>query len=411
MRVLLSAFTCWPTESSEPGVAWRFAKELARDHQIWILTDGAPGPIARLHAFLNEHSSSNIIVCPFPSRAPELKTTAKFINIYYAWWQHNIIKAAWSLHQQHNFHIAHHLTFSRYWVGNSLVNLPIPFIWGPLGAGERPPSRMLKGLPLRYRLACHIRTRTQMIFERSRLLAQTARKAFVTFASTKDTFARLQGLGAYDIRYLPQIAFGESRLAELLAFRATPPSDRLSLVSAGRLLYWKGFDLGIHTVAELIKRGVAVEYEILNGGPMQAYLEALARNLGISRQVTFSGYQKQYSDVLTRIGKAHALLHPALHEAFGNVCLEALSMGKPVVCLDIGGPAMQVDTSCGFAAPITSRAAAVKAMADYLQSFVVDPNSYTRASDAAIRRVREHFSLNLQIEAVKSVYETALLKA
>jgi len=410
MRILLSAFSCWPTESSEPGVAWRFATELAKRHSVWILTIGAPGPIGRLKAFLADHPSSNIRVCAFPSRVHELRTAAKFVSLYYAWWQRSIIHTARALHRKHHFHLAHHVTLSRYWVGSSLVDLGIPFIWGPVGAGERPPTQMLKGLPLKYQLAAGIRTATQAVFEHSMLLRRTARKASLAFVSTQDTLKRLQKLGVQDIRVLPQISFDESRLRCLEAHRVSPPTDRLLLVSAGRLLYWKGFDLAIRAVAELTRRGVPVDYEILNTGPMQGFLESLARELQVSDKVKFFGHLKTYEDVLSRIGKAHVLMHPALHEAFGNVCLEALAMGKPVVCLDIGGPAAQINTSCGFAAPTSSPTTAIKAMADYLQKMMYDPDAYRAASQAAMQRVRKHFSLQLQMETVGAAYEDAISK-
>lgn len=408
MRILLSAFACWPTESSEPGVAWRFATELAKQHQVWILTDGAPGPIARLKTFLDEHESFNIRVCAFPTRAPELETTGKFLNLYYAWWQQQVIRAAKALHAKHTFQIAHHVTLSRYWVGSSLVDLGIPFVWGPVGAGERPPAAMLAGLPFKFQLAARVRTTAQRVFERSRLLKHTARKASVAFVSTKETLERLQALRVRDIRLLPQIAFDTSRLAALAAFQVHPPDDRLLLVSAGRLLYWKGFDLAIYTVAELSRRGIPVEYEILNSGPMKGFLESLARKLQVADKVRFSGHLQHYSDVLSRIGKSHVLMHPALHEAFGNVCLESLAMGKPVVCLDIGGPATQISTTCGFAAPTSSRATSVKAMADYLEKMFYNPHIYKSASQAAVCRVRENFSLGQQIEIVNTTYDDIL---
>jgi glycosyltransferase involved in cell wall biosynthesis len=411
MRILLSAFTCWPTESSEPGVAWRFATELAKRHEVWILTDGAPGPIARLESFLREHQSINIRVCAFPTRAPELETTAKVLSLYYTWWQCNIINKARVLHNRHNFHLAHHITLSRYWIGSSLVDLGIPFIWGPVGAGERPPSCILAGLPLKFQLAARIRTLAQKVFEHSKLLKRTAQKASVAFVSTNDTLKRLQALQVRDIRVLPQIAFDESRLTALETHQASPPGNRLLLVSAGRLLYWKGFDFAIRTVAELSRRGIPVEYEILNTGPMQSFLKSLARKLRVEDKVRFSGHLQQYSDVLSRIGSSHVLMHPALHEAFGNVVLEALAMGKPVVCLDIGGPAVQVSAACGLIAPTSSRQTAVKAMADYLERIFNDPDAYRAASQAAINRVREKFLLRDQMKLVEASYEDALRNA
>jgi glycosyltransferase involved in cell wall biosynthesis len=48
-------------------------------------------------------------------------------------------------------------------------------------------------------------------------------------------------------------------------------------------------------------------------------------------------------------------LYPSLHDSGGLVVLEALSCGTPVVCLDIGGPGIIVNESCGAAIKVRNR--------------------------------------------------------
>ena len=60
-------------------------------------------------------------------------------------------------------------------------------------------------------------------------------------------------------------------------------------------------------------------------------------------------------------------MHPALHEGFGNVCLEALAAARPVACLDIGGPASQITPETGFAASATNPVEAMAALANFLE--------------------------------------------
>ena len=43
------------------------------------------------------------------------------------------------------------------------------------------------------------------------------------------------------------------------------------------------------------------------------------------------------------------MLFPSLHDSSGNVVLEAMAHGLPVVCLKLGGPGVLVDDSCGHA--------------------------------------------------------------
>ena len=81
-------------------------------------------------------------------------------------------------------------------------------------------------------------------------------------------------------------------------------------------------------------------------------------------------------------------MHPALHEAFGNVCMEAMAAGRPVVCLDIGGPAAQITPETGFAAPVTNPEEAVEAMAAFLTRLADNRDLLLEMSNKARARVR-----------------------
>jgi glycosyltransferase involved in cell wall biosynthesis len=48
------------------------------------------------------------------------------------------------------------------------------------------------------------------------------------------------------------------------------------------------------------------------------------------------------------LGACDVLLHPSLHDSGGYACVEAMACGKPIICLDLGGPATLVDSECGI---------------------------------------------------------------
>ena len=66
-------------------------------------------------------------------------------------------------------------------------------------------------------------------------------------------------------------------------------------------------------------------------------MEKLARELGITANVKFWGGIRR-AQVLEKLAECDVLIHPSLHESGGWVCLEAMAAGRPVVCLDLGGP-------------------------------------------------------------------------
>ena len=37
-KILLSAYACEPNKGSEPEVGWQWAVNIARKHEVWILT-------------------------------------------------------------------------------------------------------------------------------------------------------------------------------------------------------------------------------------------------------------------------------------------------------------------------------------------------------------------------------------
>jgi hypothetical protein len=38
MKILISAYSCEPGMGSEPGVGWNIAREVAKYHEVWVLT-------------------------------------------------------------------------------------------------------------------------------------------------------------------------------------------------------------------------------------------------------------------------------------------------------------------------------------------------------------------------------------
>lgn len=37
-NVLISAYSCRPAMGSEPGVGWNTARELVKQHRVWVIT-------------------------------------------------------------------------------------------------------------------------------------------------------------------------------------------------------------------------------------------------------------------------------------------------------------------------------------------------------------------------------------
>lgn len=103
---------------------------------------------------------------------------------------------------------------------------------------------------------------------------------------------------------------------------------RDGIVMLGRLLPYKGFDIGIRAAAI-----ASVRLTILGDGPERRRLERLAQRLGAD--VQFAGRCTD-AEVVDHLYNASALLFPGI-EDFGIVPLEAMLAGCPVVARAAGG--------------------------------------------------------------------------
>jgi glycosyltransferase involved in cell wall biosynthesis len=183
---------------------------------------------------------------------------------------------------------------------------------------------------------------------------------------------------------------------------APPEKDFIRFASVGRLLHWKGFHLALRAFARA--RLSDAEYWVLGDGPERERLQALAEDLKISHQVKFWGRLSR-DETLRRLGECHALVHPSLHESGGWVCLEAMALGRPVVCLDLGGPAVQVTEETGFKVSASKSEQVVDELAAVMRKFSEDRVPMIHLGEAARERVAERFNWSKKGDYIADYYE------
>lgn len=405
LKVLLSAYACEPGKGSEPGVGWNLAVHLARYHEVWVLTRANNRPAIEAAFKQDPVAGLHFIYHDLAPWARFWKRGRRGVQLYYYLWQLTAVPVVRRLHKEIGFDVVHHITFVKYWVPSALAFLDgVPFVWGPVGGGESAPVAFWPSLGMRGALFEVARTLARALGTLDPLVRRTAQRAALALATTPETAARLRKLGAKRVEVLSAVALSEEE-ARALREMPLPKSCPVRFFSVGNLLPLKGFHLGLLAFA---KSGLKdAEYWILGDGPERGRLQVLARCLGVADRVRFLGKLPRH-EVLKRLGEAHALIHPSLHDSGGWVCLEAMAAGRPVVCLDLGGPAMQITEETGFKVAVQSPDQAVLDMARAMVSLAADPDLRRRMGEAAIGQVAEGFLWRNKVEAINSVYARVL---
>ncbi|MDF5720863.1 MAG: glycosyltransferase [Rhizonema sp. PD37] len=405
MKVILSAYACEPGRGSEPGVGWNMAYEIAKHHQVWVLTSNTHRPAIEAELARHQPPSLNFVYLDplgwVYDWSSEGKRSQWSVHLHYYLWQIWAYFVARSLHRQFSFDLAHHVTYVKYSSPSFLVFLSIPFIWGPVGGGESAPQALWRDFSFRGKIYESLRMLARFIGEHDPFTRLTARRSVLSLATTKDTAERLHKIGAKKVQVFSQLGLPDEEITYLTQCGMSESSTQ-HFVSIGRLLHWKGFHLGLRAFAQANLPNT--EYWIVGEGPEKERLQHLAFELGISKQVKFWNKLAR-KETLDKLVGCLALIHPSLHDSGGLVCLEAMAAGYPVICLDLGGPALQVTEETGYKIPAHASEQAVNDLAKTMIHLAKNTEVRQSMGQAGQKRVREVFSWQARGYLLAQTYE------
>lgn len=108
------------------------------------------------------------------------------------------------------------------------------------------------------------------------------------------------------------------------------------LVSAGRLVPWKGFDALIELGKKLQTDVPDIHIMIIGSGPEQENLAEKIRECGMETVVTLVG-SLSHKDVLAAFAAGDAFILNTAYEGFSHTLLEAMAIGIPICTTRAGG--------------------------------------------------------------------------
>jgi glycosyltransferase involved in cell wall biosynthesis len=160
------------------------------------------------------------------------------------------------------------------------------------------------------------------------------------------------------------------------------------LVAAGRLAPGKG-QADLLAALALINRTRPTNLLVLSTGPDRQRLERLAGELGVAERVAFTGF---VPNPFALMRQADAFVSPSHSESFGNVIVEAMAAGVPVVSTRVphGPETIIVAGETGLFA----RAREPEDLAAQVESLLADP-ARARALAARARAAAARYDVNV----------------
>jgi len=195
-------------------------------------------------------------------------------------------------------------------------------------------------------------------------------------------------------------------------FHCKPDDPLIGLI--GRIDWWKGHDYFLEAIACAARKfpdlkGVIIgEFEKegavnLNRKHTQK-VKSLVKSLGIEHKIIFTGFRSDVSRLMSGLDVVvHASSEP---EPFGLVVIEGMAAGKPVVATAAGGVLDIIENGVnGLLVPCKDSTA----IADAIITILSAPEKAKQMGYAGRRYVEENFSIEHQITAVQSLYDSFFL--
>ncbi len=194
---------------------------------------------------------------------------------------------------------------------------------------------------------------------------------------------------------------------EYFAFRESPPRGEPYVLSVGRLVPKKGFDLLVQACAIMRDSGTSVRFKIIGDGPERQRLIELAASLGAADLLTFVGAAPQDA-VKTLLSEATIFCMPFRRTPSGDqdslslVLMEAMASGVPVISTRLAAiPEIVDDRENGILVEPEDAQGLAMAIRELMDS----PELQERYRRAARTKVERRFALAMNVSRVRELME------
>lgn len=338
MNILLSVYACRPKMGSEPAVGWNWVIELNKYHNLWVLTNFTNEKDIEEYKQNNPALLKNtkfIYIRVSPKLSFWYKEWERFERLYYYLWQKKALQEARSLKSTVKFDFVQHITYVTCLLPTFIYKLDIPFIYGPISGGESLPKIINYPMNAKSRFFEFIRSLTQTLPKTSLTMRSAFNKAKTIVAVTEETKQIIPEKYREKVEIIQAIGLNTEY------FEPEPqsaPHSVCHILIAGRMLYWKGFEIGISAVVRALETESNIDLTVLGDGS-QEYIQKLKEISGryLDKKIHFVR-NVEYGNMKAYYDNFDILLNCSLRDSGCLVVMEAMSRGLPIICVDTGGP-------------------------------------------------------------------------
>ncbi len=360
INILLSAYACRPNAGSEVGIGWNWAVHLAETGStVHVLTAGRNREATE--AYQREHPSSELHFHFID--VPWMNPMASGAR-HYLGWQWMALRKAKILAKSVDFDVVQHVSYGSVHLPTPLWRLGLPTIFGPVGGGQTTPPSLLPYFGKEARSE-RLRTRITKLLPHLPPYRKSIRRMSVVLAANRNTFELVKQAGCRRVELLCDTGLRTDFSADSpRSFSASVP---LRLLWVGRFMPRKGVEIALDAMQHATPN---IHLTLVGDGLEEATLRSMIASRGLEDRVFWAGKRLPWLEVREAYLNHDALLFTSMRDSFGSQILEAMSLGLPVIAINLGGAQDFIPPQAGIKVDIgTTASETVERLSNALNRF------------------------------------------
>lgn len=401
--ILATCYAVNPYKGSEDAMGWNFVYQIARFRKVIAIT--RENNRIHIEKYMKENPDSvyenmQFLYFDLPYWMRFWKKGSRGAMLYFYLWQKGII--SFIKKQNLDFDVVHNVNFHNDWTPSFLWKLKKPMVWGPVGHHPLIPKQYLKDYSKKYLIKDRLTWLVKNFFWKfSGSLHKTVQHSSHIWSMNSGVPEKLN-IGENKYSLYPSVASEDFFQKDEI-----PQKADFTVISVGRFVPLKGFDLTIRSFATFVnqlweRNKTQCKLILVGTGDQKTFYEALIKENKMENFIEIVVWIDR-KDLMKMYEKSSVFLFPS-HEGAGMVVPEALSFGLPVVCLENEGPGEFIDTKCGFTVPQQDYSETVKGLSNALLRLFLDKSLQKKLSIGARKKYLERFSWDKRGEHLNAIY-------
>lgn len=404
MNILINAYACAPNWGSEQGMAWHWITELAKMHNLYVITEGEwKKEIEEAVALLDVKDNIHFYYNPVSDKIRSMCWNQGDWRFYwyYRKWQKKTLTIARQICSEHRIDIIHQLNMIGFREPGYLWDIyDTHYIWGPVGGMEIVPLKYLSGMPLSKKTKYIVKNMLNHLQIRySARVCKAIHRADIVIAATQGTYNSFVKLHHIKPVYMNEAGCTISEQHTAHNFN----KDQLDILWVGRFLDTKKLDIAIRTIAKV--KDLPVFLHIVGSGSdtENAMYQQMADKMGISNNIKWYG-KLANKNVQEMMNQMDLFLFTSVLEGTPHVVLEAITNCLPILCIDTCGQGQLVNEAIGWKVPLTNPQQNSTDFAAILRHIIINRDEIKQKSDNCKQRQRE-LSWENKLVTMNKIYQ------